>query len=40
MPADIKNILGDKAEDLLSYQCKTADKSKLHLAGTDFVDRI
>ncbi len=37
---DIAGILGDKAEDLLNHTCKTIDKSRLHLPGPDFVDRV
>ncbi len=36
----ITRLLGDKATDLLDHQCKTVDKSHLHLPGPDFVDRI
>jgi fructose-bisphosphate aldolase, class I len=36
----IKEILGSEAEGLLSHQCKTISKDKLHLPGPDFVDRI
>ncbi|MCX6210223.1 MAG: fructose-bisphosphate aldolase, partial [Bacteroidetes bacterium] len=36
----IQQLLGDKAEYLLNHQCKTIDKSQLHLPGNDFVDRI
>lgn len=38
--AQITELLGDKAEYLLGYQSKTIDKSRLHLPGPDFVDRI
>jgi fructose-bisphosphate aldolase, class I len=38
--ANIQQLLGDKAEYLLNHQCKTIDKSQLHLPGADFVDRI
>lgn len=37
---NIEKILGDKANHLLAHQCKTIDKSHLHLPGPDFVDRI
>ncbi|MDI9638951.1 class I fructose-bisphosphate aldolase [Geitlerinema splendidum] len=37
---EISTILGDQAENLLTYQSKTIDKSMLHLPGSDFVDRI
>ncbi len=36
----IKEILGAEAEALLSHQCKTISKDKLHLPGPDFIDRI
>jgi len=34
----IVEILGD--ESLLKHQCKTVDKSMIHLPGPDFVDRV
>ena len=36
----IQEILGNDAESLLSHQCKTISKDKLHLPGPDFIDRI
>jgi class I fructose-bisphosphate aldolase len=36
----IADILGSEADSLLSHQCKTIDKSALHLPGPDFVDRV
>ncbi|MFN8218842.1 MAG: class I fructose-bisphosphate aldolase [Fimbriimonadales bacterium] len=36
----ISQTLGADAESLLGHQCKTIDKSQLHLPGEDFVDRI
>src|SRR5205809_921042 len=36
----IKEILGSDADGLLSHQCKTISKDKLHLPGPDFIDRI
>src|SRR5690348_14939090 len=36
----IKEILGADAQGLLSHQCKTISKDKLHLPGPDFIDRI
>src|SRR5215475_7937629 len=36
----IQEILGSDAEGLLSHQCKTISKDKLHLPGPDFIDRI
>lgn len=37
---EIVKLLGDKAEYLLEHKSKTVDKSKLHLPGPDFVDRV
>src|SRR5436309_7868676 len=36
----IQEILGSDADGLLSHQCKTISKDKLHLPGSDFIDRI
>src|SRR6185369_14088120 len=36
----IQEILGADAEGLLSHQCKTISKDKIHLPGPDFIDRI
>jgi class I fructose-bisphosphate aldolase len=36
----IEKILGKDAEYLLSHVCKTVSKEKLHLPGSDWVDRI
>src|SRR6185503_14873109 len=36
----IQEVLGADAEGLLSHQCKTISKDKLHLPGPDFIDRI
>src|SRR5215831_1400151 len=36
----IQEILGSDAEGLLSHQCKTVSRDKLHLPGPDFIDRI
>jgi class I fructose-bisphosphate aldolase len=36
----IQDLLGPDAQSLLSHQCKTVDKSQLHLPGPDFVDRV
>jgi class I fructose-bisphosphate aldolase len=35
----IVSLLGEKAEDLLSYKCKVS-KNQLHIPGSDWVDRI
>jgi class I fructose-bisphosphate aldolase len=37
---DLHSLLGDDAEDLLSYQSKTISKDELVLPGPDFVDRV
>ena len=36
----LTDLLGDKAEYLLSHQSKTISKEQLHLPGPDFIDRI
>jgi len=36
----IEKLLGKKTEMLLSHQCTTIPKEKLHLPGPDWVDRI
>src|SRR5437870_2023551 len=36
----IQEILGGEAQSLLTHQCKTIPKEKLHLPGPDFIDRI
>ena len=36
--AKIQELLGDEAENLLNYQCKTISKDKLHLPGPDHLD--
>lgn len=40
MNKEIEKLLGDSAKSLLEHKCKTIDRSKLHLPGPDFVDRI
>ncbi|MGC9331672.1 MAG: class I fructose-bisphosphate aldolase [Bacteroidales bacterium] len=37
---DIVKLLGDKANYLLDYKAKGIDKSRLHVPGPDFVDRV
>lgn len=37
---DIEKILGGEAKALLGHSCKTIDKARLHLPGSDFVDRV
>jgi class I fructose-bisphosphate aldolase len=36
----IQEILGNDAQSLLTHQCKTIPKEKLHLPGPDFINRI
>ena len=36
----IVSLLGDEADDLLGHTCTAIPKSRLHLPGPDFVDRI
>jgi class I fructose-bisphosphate aldolase len=40
MNAEIEKLLGDSAKGLLEHTCKTVPKERLHLPGSDFVDRI
>jgi class I fructose-bisphosphate aldolase len=40
MPTDIAAILGPDAKSLLGYESKTISKSRLHLPGPDFIDRV
>ena len=40
MIKDIEQILGNEAESLLTYQCRTVSKEMLHLPGPDFIDRV
>ncbi|MBY0312733.1 MAG: class I fructose-bisphosphate aldolase [Phycisphaerales bacterium] len=40
MPIDIASILGPEAKALLGYESKTLSKSRIHLPGPDFVDRV
>lgn len=37
---EIQTILGADAENLLGHVCKTISKDKLHVPGSDWVDRI
>ncbi|HYG14117.1 MAG TPA: class I fructose-bisphosphate aldolase [Bacteroidia bacterium] len=36
----IRELLGDKADTLLSHQSKTVSKDMLHLPGPDFTERV
>ena len=38
--ADLSTLLGDDAESLLSHVCRGIPKERLHLPGSDFVDRV
>src|SRR5205814_10669830 len=40
MPKKISELLGEKADYLLSHQFKTISKDQLHLPGPDFIERI
>ena len=40
MSINVREILGPDADKLLGYESKTVNKSKLHLPGPDFVDRV
>jgi class I fructose-bisphosphate aldolase len=40
MTTQILDLLGDKAESLLSHTCKGIPKESIHIPGPDFVDRI
>src|SRR5688572_1760132 len=37
---NVREILGAEADNLLNHQSKTVDRSRLHLPGPDFVDRV
>jgi class I fructose-bisphosphate aldolase len=38
--AQIRDLLGRDADNLLTYKAKGFDKSQLHLPGPDFIDRV
>lgn len=40
MMKQIEQLLGDEAEQLLTYSCQGIKKEHLHLPGPDFIDRI
>lgn len=40
MPATTRELLGDKAEYLLTHTCKTIDKSLLHLPSPTHIDDV
>ncbi len=37
---NIQRLLGKKAKDLLDHKCSTVKKDKLHIPGSDWIDRI
>lgn len=37
---EIENLLGNEAENLLSYKSKTISKELLHIPSSDFIDRV
>jgi len=37
---DIQQLLGDDADYLLNHDCKTIDKSQLHLPADDYIDKV
>lgn len=37
---NIEELLGDEAEDLLTYKSETISKDKLYLPGPDYIDRV
>jgi fructose-bisphosphate aldolase, class I len=40
MAINIEKLLGDEAQDLLSYQCKGIRADELTLPGPDYIDRV
>ncbi len=40
MGANVIELLGDEAKDLLEHKCTTVPKEQLHLPGPDVVDRV
>ncbi|MBT8258123.1 MAG: class I fructose-bisphosphate aldolase [Bacteroidia bacterium] len=40
MAIDINELLGKESDYLLGHNCKTIDKSHLHLPGPDYVERV
>ena len=40
MATDIESLLGNEAQDLLSYQCKGITADELTLPGPDYIDRV
>lgn len=40
MNTEIRELLGDKAQELLTYQARGIARERLHVPGPDFVDRV
>ena len=40
MNSEIRELLGDKAHELLSYEARGISRERLHVPGPDFVDRV
>ncbi len=40
MNTEIRDLLGEQGEALLSYEARGVERSRLHLPGPDFVDRV
>ena len=40
MNTEIRELLGEQGEPLLSYEARGIERSRLHLPGPDFVDRV
>ncbi len=38
--SSIEELLGNDAEELLSHECKTIPKEKIHVPSSDYVDKI
>jgi len=37
---EIKQLVGDEADDLLAHECKTVPKEQLHLPSSNFIDEV
>jgi class I fructose-bisphosphate aldolase len=37
---DVRELLGDEADELLKHECKTIEREHLVLPGPDFIDRV
>ena len=40
MSDKIIEMLGDKADELLNFECKGIPKESIYVPGPDFVDRV